>query len=146
MAKRPSTFGVSLENYQEVLGKLDADKLYGKAWKHALEQAAKFVKGQAEERVPVRSGKAKDAMTMKMGPGSIPLYAVVSNDVDNKGFRYPFALDAKAMHYRKGARAGQSTKEWFYGVAKLATVKAKIGALLDQCADKIVVAWNKDKD
>lgn len=120
---------VVIEGLEKAMKKLGPE-LYSDALRTFWRQAADEVMKETAQGSPSATGKLKGSLDVG-GPGNVfdvahmnpPEWARVGTNVENKGFRYPWALEAgERYHFRsaleqqglsKGGGKGPQTKGWF---------------------------------
>lgn len=147
---------VKIEGYDELRAKLAGDPIFARPWVKALGKATEYGKTTAQGRAPRDSGTLAGGMTSRLQASPIPFYGVVSNDVQKRGARYGFILNAgwrksKRGRFRAGAAGRISifhfrgtnrlTKGWFSGT--LAKIRPEVNRLLDAAAKEIESAWGR---
>lgn len=142
-----------IEGLDKILGKFRGSRLYSKAWKHAMEQAALVVEVKAFERVPLGETTTLGmSIDHSVDPQPMPLWAKVTADATSvsaktgRPFRYGWALESSkkvAYRYRHGRSTGRKTRGWFRGALKSKATRREIVALLARAARSIEAEWRR---
>ena len=134
---------IGLDN---LIKKCESDYLIAGIWKRVMARSIGIAKSQAGKRAPKMTGTLAGGMISKMDAKPIPLWASVTTNVEKKGFRYPFALEAgkgkagATLHYRSGRRKGRTTRAWFSGA--LGVVKRHIEKIFKEAISEIEQRWS----
>jgi len=99
--------------------RLDGAYLLRDGMRRLLRQAAEEGDRAVQSRVPI-GGTYQLWMSIDhaVDPRPLPLWAKVTANATNRGFRYGWALQASkkiVYRYRAGTRAGRPTRRWFSG-------------------------------
>lgn len=157
-------FYTTWQGMDRVLGKLSqANPIYAKPFRAAMNQAWEIVSKRAHERAPRESGATEEGLGGRIDARSVPLWATVTlAGAPKGGFRYPWVVEAGRrrpkgqgyasigrytrmfkptiiLHYRSGPRLGRKTRGWFKG--SLTGAKKRIDALLTKAAREIESQW-----
>ncbi len=131
---------ITAENIEQILRRLEGKPLYAEPWQKALEKATLFVKRRAERLAPRDTGMLAASITWRLDTAPVPRYGVVSTNRTNRGFRFPFALNAsEKFHYRRGRYQGRPTRRWF--TRALTGARKKVQGLLVQAVREIEGRW-----
>lgn len=143
MARTGTT--IRIEGLRELLKKLDGDAVLGQPIKHALNQIGAFGETRAKQRAPRASGRLSAGISHKMDVRPIPLWTKVGyvNGAmpTNKGFRYPYALNASKKRIYHYAGTKKKTYRWLSGV--MAQVRRQFGSLIQNAAREIESNWRR---
>lgn len=157
---------VEIRGLSKLTRNLAADHLLADTWRKAMERVTQEAESEAKDRAPHLTGKLRASLTHRLDARPIPLYGVVTANAENKGFRYPFALDAghrtpgrphrrgvtvkrwRRQSYMRGtliqlhyAGTGKSTAKWFSG--SVDKIQGKINNILNDAARRIEQQWSK---
>lgn len=147
------TVAVKVEGLPTLLDKLrSADPIYAEPWRTAMGEATETLEERVEARAPVREGTLVGSVTRKMDTARIPLWGLVTANAENRGFRYPFALEAgkgkkraegtySVTHYRSGRRKGRPTRKWFSGTMR--GMRRRLADILNRAAREIEERWGR---
>lgn len=139
---------IKLEGIQYLLERLNFEHpIYAEPWKEALRKATEILRQRTKARAPRKSGRLAASVTGKLAYGRMPKYGIVTASAENKGFRYPFALNyGKGKKLKSGGWAvthykgtGKKTKGWFSGASR--GIRKEIEQLLANAAKQIESKW-----
>ncbi len=142
---------VVVEGLEKAMKKLGPE-LYSDALREFWKDAATAVMSAAQNAAPNDTGQLRGSLDIG-GPGNVfevarmnpPEWAKVGTDVNNKGFRYPWALQAGARYHFRADGADNSspgarkpTKGWFSEAFERAMgdIQSKLGEMIKAIAKR----------
>ncbi len=127
-----------VEGLNKILPKLrESDPIYAQPFREAFKKLIDLLEGRVQKRAPWGKGRLAVSVTGKMDANPIPFWGLVTATAENKGFRYPFALEAG-----KGKKSG-TRLEW--QTYKSTRINRKTGALIKPWSGirtKVVETWD----
>ena len=113
---------------------------YGIAAKIILEAGTKILEDETRQSAPRKTGALLASMQRKVSTSSMPKTGRVTIDATNRGFRYPYALNASPRyHYRSSGPIGAKTKDYFNDRGVL----GKLDSAIDDGARAIAARWGR---
>lgn len=145
MARGGVRIRLKYEGLDQMIVRLQGDRLYGPAWRKFMLELRDLVDLRLAGRVPLGESHALfDSLRSSVDPANVPLWVRFSADAAAPdGFRYGMALQAsktRPFRYRAGPRAGKRTRGWFTG--SLSGARKRINALLNETAAAIERGWS----
>lgn len=142
---------VVVEGLEKALKKLRPE-LYSDALRVFWKDAATEVMSSTQSAAPSDKGALRGSLDIG-GPGNVfevarmnpPEWARVGTSVNNKGFRYPWALEAGARYHFRGSEGDNSspgarkpTKGWFSEAFKRALddIQGKLRGMIAEIAKR----------
>lgn len=133
-------YSVRVVGLPELQKKLRHENLYAEPLRAAFAEAADVAKKEAERLAPRDTGRGVSRITVWVSPKPVPTGARVRLNVQNRGFRYMWALNASPRyHYRRGVFAGSPTAGWFEKARD--RTAPRINAILTRAARDIERDW-----
>lgn len=134
----------NIKNLEKLLRNCDPE-LYSEPLRGVFRTAAKLALAEAQKRAPKSlTGKLRGSLQeggagniLDIDPASPPKWAKVGTDINNRGFRYPWALEASGKYHFKGRKG--STHGWFSKGFKAGL--RDIGKVIKQFRQEVEGKW-----
>jgi len=134
----------SIDGMNRVLRKLgttEGGAIYAEPWTRALRSLVDEAQRDVRATAPQDTGRLDAKTVGKLQASPIPKWGVVTTNATNRGYRYPWALEASnRYHYRSGSRRGQTTKGYFARVRD--ELQGKVNRVLADAARDIESKFN----
>lgn len=138
-------FEVDKLSQRRLLAKLTGGSLYGAELRRTLSTTIEEGAVRVQSRAPLgRTSTLWASVDHAMDPSPIPLWAKITADASNAGFRYGRALQASKRiryRYRHGPRTGRLTRRWFSGARPW--IRKRLEQRLTQTAKRIESRWRR---
>lgn len=120
-------------------------EVYSEPLRDTFRVAGKLALAEAQKRAPKNlTGKLRGSLTeggagniLEVDGGTPPKWAKVGTDIANKGFRYPWALEASGKYHFRGRKG--STHGWFSKGFKAGL--RDIGKVIKAFRDGVTAKW-----
>lgn len=123
------------------LGTTEGGSIIAEPWTRALRSLVDEAQSDVRATAPHASGRLDAKTTGRLQATPIPKWGVVTTTASNRGYRYPWALEASArFHYRSGPMKGRPTKGFFKRVRD--ALQGKVNRVLEEAAREIERRFN----
>lgn len=130
---------------RRIQAKLTGRSLYGDELRRVLTETVELGAVRVQSRAPVgRTHALHGSVDHTVDPQPFPLWAKITADASNRGFRYGWALQASkkiVYRYRGGPRAGRPTRRWFTGARPW--IRKRLAERVARMARRVESRWGR---
>lgn len=130
---------VRFEGLRELRALAKEDATVGEPLRASLEDIGDLFEREGRKAAPREKGTAAASIKSYVSRKAVPTYVAIRVKARNRGFRYPYALDAGVRRPYHYAGTGQPTRGWFSSLRE--KLAGQVNRLLQDAAKRVEARW-----